>query len=341
MDDLRPWLGALDRFQAASYLATQEGRHPRFLYKYSPGTRRSLRGTIEQSTFWLASRTQFNDPFEMNLRFSDLHDSERELLSYFRNAARRLRMPLGQRHAAAERAVRQGGFLQSARESFNGYADTYGVCCFSALARDVRMWAHYAAQQTGVCYQFHVASSPVPLVEALRVRYTDEPVEIQTWANVVARNRRLADAFLAKQLQWQSEREYRIVRAGDARTQLAFQPPALVGIIFGCRAPRSLELSAVARCRRRRRRGGPSVQLFRAVAELSLDCSAVTVDGRGVDGADAWTPWPDAQEGIRLAAGDAVADRAWQPPSLEPGVAPGAKFRVARVERSRSGRSGR
>lgn len=271
LDELRGWLASLDRFAAAKYWAKQVPRYRRFLYKYASGAPKTLRGAIERSTLWLASRKDFNDPFEMNLRFAEMQGTEDEQVSYFRNAARRLGVPLGKRHATAEKAVKDGRFLDLARESFDAYADAYGVCCFSAHARDVRMWAHYAKQQRGVCYQFHVPHSLVPFAEALRVQYSDEPIEIRKWIDVAARSRQLGNAFLTKTLHWQSEHEYRIVRHDAARTVLPFGPSALVGVILGCAAPRFLQLRVVALCRRRQRAGLPTVRLFRAVPDPSTN----------------------------------------------------------------------
>lgn len=269
LETLRDALAAASRPAVAQYLARHE--HPRFLYKMSAPRPIGLAGTIVRSELWLASRRDFNDPFEMEHVVITFEGTEHEKLACLRRAARNSGTPLGQRHAAAEAALRRGTFIADAKKAFDDLVDRWGVCCFGTRPRNVQMWGYYGNQR-GVCYQFHLARSPVPLAEAVRVRYSDELIRIN-WARDGHVENHLGETFFTKAKAWDHEGEYRIIERNGAGTALAFQPDALVGLIFGCMARRFTELRVVVLCRRRRLFGMPAIKLYRAVRkqDLSLD----------------------------------------------------------------------
>jgi len=110
------------------------------------------------------------------------------------------------------------------------------ICCFATNPTNNAMYAHYAADHTGICLQFSPdvrATFGTPLM----VDYADSPPELR-YSEL--RNRldgALTKAmFLWKQKQWEYEDEWRVIRLKTPAGAVKFAPNHLTGIFFGCRA---------------------------------------------------------------------------------------------------------
>ena len=265
LEDLKLALKSSDRYTAAQYFARRRDLHPRFLYKFAPGSGPGLRGIIEKSQLWLASRRDFNDPFELHVNI-EFEGTYTQRLLWFLGAARRTGIPLGMRHAFAEHNARNGDFAKVGRESYERNVDSWGICCFTLDPRDVLMWAYYARNQRGVCYQFHGAHAPADFYDALPVKYSDETITIN-WLDTRSVTKKLGDTFFTKAARWSNEKEHRIIRQQAARSTHNFNPAGLTGVVLGCEASRFLQLRVTALCRRRHRAGMPRVKIFRVLRQ--------------------------------------------------------------------------
>ena len=78
------------------------------------------------------------------------------------------------------------------------------------------------------------------------------------------RGDRIFDALVTKSSHWAYEREYRIPIPDAARTLQAFAPPALSGIISGCRADRPLRDQVKRLLAERVAAGVTTVRLYNA-----------------------------------------------------------------------------
>ena len=97
---------------------------------------------------------------------------------------------------------------------------------------------------------------------ALSVKYSEEYPEVDYSVSDFAKS--LGKVILRKHEGWSYEKEHRILRPGDAHKYLNFNPQAVVGIIFGCRAT-TLTREVVENLLEERQRAGlPPIKLYTA-----------------------------------------------------------------------------
>jgi hypothetical protein len=244
-----------------------------FLYKFMSPRSKGLSSALLRSELWLASATDFNDPFDLraNVLFEG---SGEQKATYYRDAARRFGVPPWLADEWVSDQLEAEHDTAKWQETFNALRETMGVTCFSrrraremGLAnsgpRNILMWSHYGAMHRGLCLQFYAPADPETFIQAMPVRYSNEFISFN-WLDRNDVAKALGQSLFRKAQCWQYEAESRFVIRKRAKTVASFHPDALKGIILGCAAVRTTELRAVAMCRRRYRAGGPPVRLFRA-----------------------------------------------------------------------------
>lgn len=173
--------------------------------------------------------------------------------------------------AQAEKLI-DGPYLTTLQTEFENNVARFGVACFASRGgsrakqsgpRDILMWSHYAKEHRGVCFQFHLPSSPLFFAHARQIAYRDDVVRIN-WMDRVGRNDRMYEALATKSIHWEYEREYRIPIPDASATLQAFAPAALAGVILGCRANRETEEMIVTLEAERARSSMPRVRLYKA-----------------------------------------------------------------------------
>lgn len=107
----------------------------------------------------------------------------------------------------------------------NSKLDKIGILSLSSKSDCPVMWAHYAANHTGVIFIFETQYDTL-LSRALKVDYFDNREEISL--------KNIPNIFYKKAIDWAYEQEYRIlVKTGDCCN--AFHQDSLVGIVLGIR----------------------------------------------------------------------------------------------------------
>lgn len=261
----------LDRTCAARFFV--QGGHPRFLYKFhSASSAASLRGIIVDSKIWFASPEDFNDPFDIRAKV-ELQGNRLSQLQFVAKRIRQLRVPGDHaQHMTQAAALLDGSYLETIQGDFSKNVALFGVTCFASRGterfrgsgpRDILMWSHYANCHRGVCFQFHLPRSPLFFAHSRRVNYRDRVVRIN-WMDKAGRGDRIFDALVTKSIHWAYEREYRISIPDAARTLHAFTPPALSGIIIGCRADQPIRDQVKELLTERVAAGLPTVRLYNA-----------------------------------------------------------------------------
>lgn len=193
-----------------------------------------VRDVLVKSRLWLSSPIDFNDPFDMSANMT-VSDDPRER----RERVKTLLKEMGLRYSEREKRVKKFNrkpvdeltdFLAS---SYRKNIEEVGIFSFSADPKNILMWSHYAQHHTGICIQFELARDFPMLCSAVSVDYSSVYPEI-TWGKKNYRDM-FAKTVLNKHEGWRYEKEYRIVRPGEAHTYLPINPQAVVGIITGCR----------------------------------------------------------------------------------------------------------
>ena len=117
--------------------------------------------------------------------------------------------------------------------SFDGVRDAAGIYSFAGDARNTLMWSHYASVHKGVCLMFDRAQDIATLSHALRVKYVQN-LPVLNWIRSFHKD--ISKMLSSKHPAWRYERESRIMINFQAERYLPFEPQALRGLIFGCRA---------------------------------------------------------------------------------------------------------
>ena len=120
-------------------------------------------------------------------------------------------------------------------------ADEIGVFCLSEKFDQIRMWSHYARKHRGFCLKFRVpctanAAGPYHqdnlFLRAMRIMYSDELPIVRPFDTP---QDRLQAMLLTKSLEWQYEREWRIIDHRFGPGEQEFNPHDLEAVIFGLR----------------------------------------------------------------------------------------------------------
>lgn len=211
------------------YLSVKQG-WPRHLFKYKPCDEAHLKSFIVDSNFYLSSRSQLNDPFDVQsvIEFEEgaINASKYRNRLYKEHKPRhKKRKEIASRLSSPDRI--QAGIKKSLIEAI----DTSGFHSFSTEPRHLLMWSHYADAHRGLCLMFSTALDLDVFISALPVNYSKNFPIIhyrQDIAGDLVRN-----AFLTKSIEWSYEKERRIFEPDLANKFLHFDPAALVGIILG------------------------------------------------------------------------------------------------------------
>lgn len=175
------------------------------LYKY-----RSLAGTtgieysvdiIKNNRLYFPTRQELNDPYEGSARPINLAVcGEGNFLA------------MGCIHPIVENTMNQ-----------------YRVLSLSGTSKSMQMWAHYASNYNGICFEF---CKEGVIGQAKKVEYIESPFEevresdFDDFEEVVKSN------FYYKSIGWKYEDEYRIVDKSKKKF-IEFAPEELTGIIIG------------------------------------------------------------------------------------------------------------
>ena len=155
----------------------QKQEIPRFLYKFraAPIESKSTRDIILNSSLWLSSPADFNDPFDAKAKLI-VDSTAQERRKRFDEILRRESLGWSQRKELLPRLVGKPlteiAKIAEARFLQNSHAT--GVCSLAGDPLNMLMLSHYASDHRGLCFQFDVARDPGKFVVNFRVEYSDE-----------------------------------------------------------------------------------------------------------------------------------------------------------------------
>jgi hypothetical protein len=262
----------LDYWKCRLFLAKHIGpeKYPHFQYKYvalaSDAMGRyakQLRDILVENRLWLSSPRDFNDPFDMTARVIIEGETPALRQRFKQLIAEKSGKPWKERREILNQfmARPRNEWQEAIERSHSQNHEQTGVFSFAGDPRSVLMWSHYGDHHTGICLQFEVARDTKTMLDAVPVRYVkDYPVF--NWAN--DSGEQLGASLTHKFEAWAYEGEWRIVWPGGAHTYLQFNPAALVGLIFGCRAGDSAVSIVKTILGERKARGLPGVKIYRA-----------------------------------------------------------------------------
>ncbi|PHK92948.1 hypothetical protein CR162_21185 [Pseudoroseomonas rhizosphaerae] len=226
-----------------------------YLYKYRSmdgSARDRTRSIFSDNKLWFAQASDFNDPFDSAPGFS----VEAPAPTFLRYIEKLFKKKGGQVLGADKHALRarlreiqrepqsiqkSPDFVAEMRRATALGVNQAGVLSLSARPDAVLMWSHYASSHTGICLRFRATEGIIPFRAAQRIVYQAErPVLNPVFDEPDAI---MAKTFLTKADFWQYEEEWRVIsHPGSPVNQVGgygampFDPDALDGVIFGCKA---------------------------------------------------------------------------------------------------------
>lgn len=223
-------------YQTRKLLKEYAAKYPRFLYKYrrlqNTEDANHLQQIMVRSELWLSSPKNFNDPFDMSVKF--LFDATGEEK---RKRFRRILKTEGKKFHEIERLLPKlmkladpDVLVPRLREIVN----ETGVCSFAGDPRNILMWSHYASNHEGLCLVFEIARDPETFLSALPVEYSIE-YPVVNWVKDFDEDKDTLLIVMRKHKAWEYEKERRIIKFKKANTHIMFLPAALRAIITGCR----------------------------------------------------------------------------------------------------------
>jgi Protein of unknown function (DUF2971) len=243
--------------------------YPRFLYKYKPlaegdaaDAARYLRDILVESHLWLSSPKDFNDPFDLTAHVIFEGSTEAKRRRFERLIAQRNQPPEeARRQLAYAIGLPDSEWLVRAKQTVSSNLQKTGVYSFAGNPRSLLMWSHYGGRHSGICLQFEIAKDPQTMLHAVPARYV-EAYPVVNWVEDTIEQ--IKGALLHKFKKWKYEKERRIIWPEGARSRLPFDPSALVGVIFGCRASIAAMDVVRAMLEERRSRGLPTARVYHA-----------------------------------------------------------------------------
>jgi hypothetical protein len=128
-----------------------------------------------------------------------------------------------------------------------------GIYCLTPDPLSTLMWAHYGANHTGICLEFHVSN--LLFLKALAVEYQVEYPEILT--EELYTRETVAKVLLTKAECWRYEEEFRLIGSPDLpednplwlhENYLKIPDLALMSVIVGCNGNYHAVKSLVEEC---------------------------------------------------------------------------------------------
>lgn len=204
-------------------LAIQQGRVPRYLYKYR--TIESLKDYyLRKSEAYFAKFASLNDPYEAYANYATEYSDED-----WRAIFRKLGTPpyawaflLDTIHSNPDK------MHEIIRQCIDAGTAEAGVLCLSAENDNLLLWTHYAAEGKGVCVEFDIEQDPCFFLLPKQVSYSNDIVSL----NYMKEQERAMEPLYHKSAQWSYENEYRVIKPGFIGAR-AFNKEALTSIIFG------------------------------------------------------------------------------------------------------------
>lgn len=210
--------------------------YPHFLYKYvgSDTKIEHLQSLLIDSDFYLSSCRQFNDPFDTTAEIIKVRDIKL-LRKKFDSIVKR-REPflnkVDRDKLVTKMMINNNQNPNFDYEIFEKNMQGAGLFCLTEDPRSILMWSHYASNHEGVVLQFKISNDPASMLYALKMHYSKE---YPKWS-ISDNDNLIKDVLLRKSIDWQYEKEWRILRIGGKDTFQPFKPEVITGVIFGCRA---------------------------------------------------------------------------------------------------------
>lgn len=178
-----------------------------------------LQQTFMESTLYLSSPSQFNDPFEFKPKSMSWDSPELDEVQK-------------KRYVDPSLDILYRGVCEQ--------LDNYGVCCFSKKCDDILMWSHYSEKHTGACLGFDTNNEFFKNLKKIDYQSERHDIDLRKGLASEADQRDIVLKVMLRKLRsWRYEQEWRLIEQRGKQLK-PFPPEILKSVIFGahCSEPR-------------------------------------------------------------------------------------------------------
>ncbi|MBI1886954.1 MAG: DUF2971 domain-containing protein [Nitrosomonadales bacterium] len=206
------------------------------LYKYSRYSEHLL-STLVKGTVWLSGPQHFNDIFDCQFQRTNLTKqelSELRILHKHRNSEFEDQVPLD---CIADKSVETppANMIDGEYAEISSFIWRFGILTLSEVSDSLLMWAHYAANHTGLCIEYDVEAEADLGNGSLRpVSYSTEYPTLSIYDFGVDILKTTLRILTTKSMEWAYEKEWRYFENNKKNTEIP-SPFEITGVIFGAR----------------------------------------------------------------------------------------------------------
>ena len=210
---------------------------PDYLYKYCSYT--TAHQMIENESIRFATRSHFNDPFDIAPVMSKM--KKREILAYYDEMAQTFKQSgLSKSKLKEKLKGNDPALIERMKKIDDNLLDRFKITCLSENSNHILMWSHYADGHKGVCLQFKDVKQCLNAGEITmhyeRVNYVpcDKRPTLKPLSTAPVP---LIKTLSTKYNMWEYEKEWRIIAHSDifksSEVYIKMLKPFLTGCVFG------------------------------------------------------------------------------------------------------------
>lgn len=206
-------------------IALQRKEIPQKLYKYMSVD--TAEAVLQSNTLQFSHRSSFNDIYECT--------------GYIKRDYSPVEWKQHLEKLGVHGIVRDSSVLNNLlKEKIDECADGLGILCLTQKNDNLLMWAHYADNHQGVCFEFDLSKDLKTFCFPKKVNYGIDYPKI----DFINDQPSATNVIFYKSVDWCYEKEYRVIdlyayknaKAGNIKpVRKSFNREALTGIYFGCR----------------------------------------------------------------------------------------------------------
>lgn len=159
-------------------------------FQYRSDDKRNI-DNLEEEIVWASAIRNVNDPFDCDFNMSVLDELEMEFPKET---------------------------IKPIRESTADLKDWLAISCFSERKDSILMWSHYANKHKGFCACYNVRDILSAKNLLFPVWYREEKILPFCKGKVLTSNPRIKEIIIQKSLDWAYEKEWRIFKELDKKT---------------------------------------------------------------------------------------------------------------------------
>lgn len=203
-----------------------------FLYKYRNFEDPYMINIIKNSSLYFSQVKNFNDPFDLRLDYKRNY-SRKEKILYLKKLFRQSE-EVKKKYKISDipSIAKNEKLFREINKNAKKKLDNLSILSLSSDPKNILMWSHYSHKHTGLVFEFKYKESKSYFKEATKVIYDSKYDLFNLTIEDDKRNEELKKMFLKKYLDWQYEKEYRVIEVKKPSEE-EFNKLDLTSIIFG------------------------------------------------------------------------------------------------------------